>query len=155
MGKRILFVCMGNICRSPAGEGVAESYIRQRGLAAQITVDSAGTIDHHSGEPADRRMRLAAERRGYQLNSRARQVESADFERFDLIVAMDRANRDDLLQQAANDAQRKKVRLLGSFIDAAERDVPDPYYGGSDGFERVLDMIESAMPNIIATVRAQ
>jgi protein-tyrosine phosphatase len=148
--KRVLFVCLGNICRSPAAEGVVGHRVAQRGLGGRIDVDSAGTIGYHAGEPADERMRRAAGQRGIELTSRGRRFEPSDFDRFDLIVAMDASNREDLLAQAEGDAQRAKVRLLSDFLPrGAPQDVPDPYYGGPQGFDRVLDMVEQAADPVI------
>jgi len=147
--KRVLFVCLGNICRSPTGEGVFRALVAGRGLGDRVEIDSAGTGSWHVGEPADRRMRQAAGGRGYELASRARQVSRDDFERFDLIVAMDRANRDDLAALAPA-GSRAELRLFSDFLPpAAPRDVPDPYYGGGDGFDRVLDLIEQGAPRIL------
>ena len=148
----VIFVCMGNICRSPAGEGVFRHLVEQRGLTDAIEIDSAGTIGYHTGNPADARMRASAQRRGYDLTSRARQVTADDLETFDLVVAMDRANYDDLM--ALGPSGPGRVRMLGSFLPesaagGAVPDVPDPYYGGADGFETVLDMIERACPAIL------
>jgi protein-tyrosine phosphatase len=146
----ILFVCMGNICRSPAAEGVFKHLLQQRGLADAVYADSAGTLGYHAGSRADARMRAAASERGYQLESRARQFGVSDFDRFDLIVAMDRDNRADILALDAEDRHRHKVRLLSDFLPAGSAtDVPDPYYGGQPGFERVLDMIEAACEPIL------
>ena len=154
--KRILFVCLGNICRSPTGEGVLRSRICERGLSDLIEVDSAGTIDFHVGRPADSRMRTAAGARGYELHESARQVRPGDFDDFDVLVAMDRANYDDLI--ALRPDRRQKVRMLGSYdarlspqggARVLGPDVPDPYYGGQAGFEQVLDMIESVSDAII------
>ena len=148
--KRVLFVCMGNICRSPTGEGVLRAVIEKRGLSDQIEVDSAGTIGYHVGEPPDARMTRAAAKRGYQLIGRARQVADIDLERFDLIVAMDRDNYRDLIALAVDADQQERIRLLSSFLDGnSPKDVPDPYYGGASGFEKVLDMIEAACDPII------
>lgn len=154
----VLFVCMGNICRSPAGEGVFRHIAEQRGLSDAVKIDSAGTIGYHTGNPADARMRAAAKRRGYDLTSRARQVTRQDLRTFDLIIAMDRANYDDLIELSGAGVDTSHIRMLGEFLpecvgqsvgpdDAA--DVPDPYYGGADGFEEVLDMVESACPAIL------
>lgn len=152
----VLFVCMGNICRSPTGEGVFRALIEKRGLSEHVTIDSAGTIGYHTGHPADARMREAARRRGYRLDSRARQVAAHDLEKYDLTIAMDRANYDDLISLAANVTQKQRVRMLGEFLPGSNGiqrddvpDVPDPYYGGPAGFECVLDMIESACPAIL------
>lgn len=144
----IIFVCMGNICRSPAGEGVFKSLIEQQHVAVPIEIDSAGTIGYHSGKPADARMRAAAQKRGYELTSRARQVTAADLEEFDLVIAMDRENLVDIRRLAPG--EHHHVKLLSEFLgDEWPTDVPDPYYGGDDGFEYVLDMIEAACPAIL------
>jgi protein-tyrosine phosphatase len=145
----VLFVCMGNICRSPAAEGVFREHVRRAGLHGSIHIDSAGTIDYHTGSLPDERMRKAAARRGYRLDSKARQVCPGDFEAFDLLVAMDRTNLDDLRRIAGR--QYEHVHLLGRYL-ATTGDVPsvpDPYYGGNEGFELVLDMIESACPQLL------
>ena len=149
----VLFVCMGNICRSPAGEGVFQYYVGKAGREDSIRIDSAGTIGYHAGGPADSRMQLAANKRGYSLNSIARQVSRADIEDFDLIVAMDVENLENLDHLAG--ARLPHIRMLGSFLDDSNdpvmgRSVPDPYYGGDAGFEEVLDMIEAACPAMLA-----
>lgn len=133
--------------------------VEERGLAEAVEIDSAGTIGYHTGNPADRRMREAAQRRGIDLTSRARQVTRDDLETFDLVVAMDRANYDDLVE--LHPAERGRVRMLGSFLpgevgkdSALGPDVPDPYYGGADGFETVLDLIASACPAILEALTA-
>jgi len=145
----VLFVCMGNICRSPTAEGVFRHYVTGAGLADQIEADSAGTHAYHVGEPADRRATAAAERRGVSLAGiRARRVSADDFERFDYIIAMDQDNQMHLLDQAP-DEHRSKVQLFLSFSSEDESEVPDPYYGGSAGFERVLDLVESASRGLL------
>jgi len=148
--QRILFVCMGNICRSPTAEGVARTLAETRGLAARFEFDSAGTHDYHVGRPPDPRARAAAAQRGYDLSTlRARQVDASDFERFDRILAMDRDNLA-LLRKACPDEQRGKLALFLGFstrFDLAE--VPDPYYGGPEGFERVLDLVEDAVQGLL------
>lgn len=148
----VLFVCMGNICRSPAGEGVFQHYVQQQSYSDEINIDSAGTIAYHQGEPADTRMREVAAKRHYQLTSIARKVIANDIELFDLIIAMDNDNLYEL--EALANGKQKHIRLLGSFIDGYDKDnapsVPDPYYGGLAGFEQVLDMIESACPNMLS-----
>ena len=150
MDKSIIFVCMGNICRSPAAEGVCLAELGKRGLRGQVLVDSAGTTAYHCGEPADVRMSEAAARRGYHLTSRARRFETSDFERFDLIIAMDRQNRRDLLSQAKGSEQCGRVHMLSEFLPSGGPvDCPDPYYGGASGFDEVLDMIETAMPAVL------
>ena len=150
-------MCMGNICRSPTAEGVMRSLVREAGLEEQIEIDSAGTGGWHAGEPPDRRATEAARRRGVTLAGAARQVVPEDFERFDLLVAMDRENRDALLHLAPDDAARAKVRLLREFDPASaargDLDVPDPYYGGTDGFERVLDVVEAGARGLLDALR--
>jgi len=148
----ILFVCMGNICRSPAAEGVFREFIRQTDHHASIHIDSAGTIGYHQGSLPDARMQQAASRRGYKLDSIARPVTNEDIDAFDLIIAMDYDNLCDLRGIAGGN--NNHIRLLGSYIVEADTygmtpSVPDPYYGGTDGFEQVLDMIESACPAIL------
>ncbi len=149
----VLFVCMGNICRSPAGESVFQHHVEDNGYADQFHIDSAGTIAYHSGEPADARMREAANKRGYQLKSFARKITEQDISTFDLIVAMDTDNLMELESVAGGSQQH--LRLLGSFIEGYSENydapsVPDPYYGGTAGFEQVLDMIESACPMMMS-----
>lgn len=153
---RILFVCMGNICRSPAGEGVLRSQIAATGLGDRVDIDSAGTIGFHAGNPPDRRMLAAASRRGYDLAGRARQVTTADLDRFDLILTMDEANRRDVLALARDDRQRARVRAFCEFCQAhAETEVPDPYYGGREGFDHVLDMLEDGCAGVVEWVRRE
>jgi protein-tyrosine phosphatase len=144
--KRILFVCLGNICRSPTAEGVTRRLVEERGLEDEIEIDSAGTGGWHVGAPPDARATEAARRRGTTLTGAARRFDPAtDFDRFDLIVAMDAENRRDLLALAPDGEARAKVRM---FL-AGDRDVPDPYYGGDDGFERVLDLVEEAAASLL------
>ena len=137
---RVLFVCLGNICRSPTAEAVMRGLVEERGLSETIEIDSAGTGDWHIGKRADPRAIEAAARRGVELTSRARQVGEADFADFDLIVAMDRTNHENLVAIAGGDDS--KVRLLREYGGDTDPDVPDPYFGGDDGFEEVLDIIE-------------
>jgi protein-tyrosine phosphatase len=147
--RRVLFVCLGNICRSPTGEGVLRHLVAERGLAEVVEIDSAGVGSWHIGEPADARMRQAASRRGYDLASRARQVSEGDFDHYDLIVAMDRSNHSDLSALQPADA-RAELRLFSDFLPAGSpADVPDPYYGGPQGFDRVLDLIEEGTEAIL------
>ena len=148
----VIFVCMGNICRSPTGEGVFQYFVEDSGFGEVINIDSAGTISYHTGDPADHRMRQAASKRGYSLDSIARQVQKADIDNFDLVVAMDRDNLIDLENLAGG--SKSHIRLLGSFLDGVENNesapsVPDPYYGGGQGFEEVLDIIEAACPRML------
>ena len=149
----VLFVCMGNICRSPTAEGVFRHVVEEAGFAANILADSAGTHAYHVNEPADRRAREAAKRRGYSLDDiRARRVQEDDFERFDYILAMDRLNHEMLLEQA-DEEYHDKIRLFLEFSSGHEDEVPDPYYGGSSGFERVLDLIEDASKGLLKMLR--
>ncbi len=150
----ILLVCMGNICRSPTAEGVLRDKLEEAGLLERVRLDSAGTHDYHVGKPPDRRAQEAARNRGYDLSAlRARQVSSRDFSEFDLILAMDQDNYQSLLRQCP-EPQRHKVRLFLSFSSQyANQEVPDPYYGGSQGFDHVLDMVEDAVEGLIATLR--
>ena len=145
--KSILFVCLGNICRSPTGEGIFRSYIQQRGNEQDFTVDSAGTIGYHQGNPADARMKQTAARRGYDLHSRSRKITPADLESFELVIAMDRENLQDINE--VHPAPTASVKLLSYFLDDQwPTDVPDPHYGGEEGFEYVVDMIAAAVPKI-------
>lgn len=139
---RILFVCLGNICRSPTAEGVTRALIAQSELDGDIEVESAGTGSWHVGDPPDPRSVAAAAERGVELEGEARQVGPEDFERFDLLVAMDRSNRDELLNLAPDEDARKKVRLLRELGEGVDEDVPDPYYGGEEGFAEVVEIIE-------------
>jgi protein-tyrosine phosphatase len=152
----VLFVCTGNICRSPTGEGVMRHLARKRGLADRIEVRSAGTHDYHVGECPDPRTMKHASRRGYDLSAqRAMQVELGHFDAFDYILAMDRGH---LRQLRAIAPQGAKARI-GLFLDASARwkgeDVPDPYYGGADGFEQVLDMVEEAAGRWLDIIEAE
>lgn len=153
---RILFVCMGNICRSPTAEGVFRHLVHERAPQLSLEIDSAGTHDYHVGEPPDSRAVSAAARRGVDLRGlRARQVSDEDFERFDLILAMDRLNYVALLERAPQ-AFHERIRLFGEFAGAnAVEDVPDPYYGGPLGFERVLDLAEEAAAGLLAEISQQ
>ena len=155
---RVLFVCLGNICRSPTAEGVMRALVREAALEDAIELDSAGTGSWHVGSAPDERATATAAARGIALKGAARRVRSDDFDDFDLIVAMDRANADDLRQIAPSDAVRAKIRLLREFDPAGagggELDVPDPYYGEGDGFERVLDYVQAACAGLLAKIRA-
>ena len=149
----VLFVCTGNICRSPTAEGVFRHFVREAGLAERVEVDSAGTHAYHTNEPADRRANAAAERRGYSLDDiRARRVQDKDFDTFDYIMAMDRDNLA-LLTEQADAEHHHKIRLFLEFASGHEDEVPDPYYGGAAGFERVLDLIEDASRGLLGTLQ--
>lgn len=160
----VLFVCLGNICRSPAAEGVFTDLVKKRGLDSNFMIDSAGTIDYHEGNDADPRMRAAAKRRGIQITSLSRPIRPSDFRDFDLILAMDKQNKEDILgalerwnfkENLPADAH-KKVRLMCSYCKKHnESEVPDPYYGGPQGFEKVLDLLEDACESLLDGILAE
>jgi protein-tyrosine phosphatase len=151
--KRILFVCLGNICRSPAAEGIAQALLEQQGLADAICVDSAGTSNYQVGKPADPMMQSAALSRGYELRTRSKQLTERMVRDADLVIAMDRDNFREIL--AISRGEPGHVRLLSEFLDGAwPRDVPDPYRGPETGFEFVLDMLEAACPKILGSLAA-
>jgi len=151
---KVLFVCMGNICRSPTAEGVFRAHVRRHAPGLEIEIDSAGTHAYHVGEPPDPRTIAAATRRGIDLTGlRARQVQDDDFERFDLILAMDRLNHATLLERSPP-GHRERIRTLLEFAGKTTLvDVPDPYYGGAKGFDDVLDLVESAAEGLLAEIR--
>ncbi len=151
---KILFICMGNICRSPTAEAVFSAVLRTEGAGLEVQVDSAGTHGYHVGEPPDSRAVAAAKRRGYEMaHLRARRVEPADFERFDLLLAMDDDNLA-FLQRIAPAAEAGRARLLLDYAPGAgRREVPDPYYGGERGFEEVLDLVEEAARGLLDELR--
>lgn len=155
---KILFVCMGNICRSPTAEGVMRALVRDAGLEHHIALDSAGTGGWHAGDPPDGRAVAAARARGVDLDGAARQVQVSDFDAFDLILAMDAANLADLRALAPDSARARRLGLLRDYDpearDDAERDVPDPYYGGEDGFADVLDLVDAACRGLLAHLQA-
>ncbi len=155
--KKILFVCLGNICRSPTAQGVLEHFIKNNGLENEFLVDSAGTSAWHIGSPPDRRSIEFAAKRGYDLTrQKARKVDFADFFEFDLILAMDKSNYSDLLQIAPKEESKKIKLFLKEFgNNKFIQEVPDPYHKGSEGFEEVLDLIESACLNLIDDVIAK
>jgi len=155
--SRLCFVCLGNICRSPTAEAVMRHLVAQAGLDDRIEIESAGTGDWHVGEPRDRRSRQVGERRGIPLAGRARQFVPSDFARFDHVLAMDGKNLADLRAMAPDEAARQKIRLLRSYDPAspAEADVPDPYYGGADGFDHVFDVCQAACAGLLDAVRGE
>ena len=151
---KVLFVCLGNICRSPTAESVFRKLVREHGLEDRIQIDSAGTHAYHVGEPPDERAREAALRRGIDMSDlRGRQVEEDDFHVFDYVLAMDRANESNL-KILCPPGYETKLRLFMSYAENwKENEVPDPYYGGDAGFERVLDMIEDAAMGLLEDIR--
>ena len=153
---KVLFVCLGNICRSPASEGIFHAMVTKAGLSDVIDIDSAGTGAWHVGDPPDPRGQAAAVRRGYDLSAqRARKVTISDFEQFDYIIGMDSSNYADLAAIAPA-ASRDKIKLFLDFApNLGIRDVPDPYYGGDAGFELVIDILEDACAGLMETLKAQ
>ncbi|KAL7226164.1 hypothetical protein ACSBR1_021321 [Camellia fascicularis] len=160
----VLFVCLGNICRSPAAEGVFTDLVKKKGLDFKFKIDSAGTINYHEGNEADPRMRAAAKRRGIQITSISRPIQPTDFRDFDLILAMDKQNKDDILGALERWSFRetlpadayKKVHLMCSYCKKHdETEVPDPYYGGPQGFEKVLDLLEDACESLLGSILAE
>ena len=147
---RLLFVCLGNICRSPAAEGVMRSIVENEGDSSRYDIDSAGTGNYHIGDLPDHRMRIHARRRGYELTHRCRQVTESDFDDFDLIVAMDASNELNLRRIAPSPEAENKIIMMADFADLATRydHIPDPYYEGAEGFELVLDLLQSACQNL-------
>lgn len=152
----VLFCCMGNICRSPTAEAVFRAKVEEAGLAQHILIDSVGTHDYHIGSPPDARTQRAAAQRGYDMSMlRGRQVEVADFTRFDYVLAMDNANME-ILYRLCPQEQRDRLGLFLAYAqNHKQREVPDPYYGGEDGFERVLDMVEDAAEGLLLHLRKQ
>lgn len=150
---KVLFICMGNICRSPTAEGVFRRLVEEAGLSGKIQIDSAGTHDYHIGAPPDHRAQAAAAQRGYDLSAlRGRQVERADFERFDYILAMDGDNLANL-QRLCPPPHKNRVGLFLEYgRNLALREVPDPYYGGAQGFEQVLDLVEEAAAGLLEEI---
>jgi protein-tyrosine phosphatase len=155
---RILFVCLGNICRSPTAEGVLRQKLVGAGLGEDVDVESAGTGGWHVGHPPDSRATAAAAARGITLESRAQRFEQFHFDDFDLILAMDRQNLADMRSLAPHAAAEGKLRLFREFdplaVEVGDLEVPDPYFGGEDGFEDVLDMIDRACDGLIAEIRS-
>ncbi len=153
---RILFVCMGNICRSPTAEAVFRHQVKAAGFAEAIYIDSAGTHDYHIGEPPDQRAQNAAVQRGYEMKElRARQVQMKDFEVFDRILAMDKDNLAILKRQCPPQYSHKLGLLMQNDKSSEQEEVPDPYFGGPQGFEKVLDMIEKAGCELLGCVRSE
>lgn len=146
MGTKLLFVCLGNICRSPSAENIMNHLIQQQGLADWISCDSAGTSGYHVGSPPDQRMAIAARQLlGIHLTGKARQFQSADFDNFDWILAMDRENYQDILRLDRSGQHHSKVRLMCEFCQTyPDQEVPDPYYGGPEGFNYVIHLLMDA-----------
>ena len=151
----VLFCCMGNICRSPTAEGVFAKKVADAGLAGRIVFDSAGTHGYHVGEAPDSRSQHAAQARGYDLSAlRARRVERGDFDRFDLVLAMDLDNRA-MLARICPRASTHKLQLMMDYARShSEREVPDPYAGGEEGFDTVLNMLEDATEGLLESIRS-
>ncbi|MEE0977986.1 MAG: low molecular weight protein-tyrosine-phosphatase [Muribaculaceae bacterium] len=146
----ILFVCLGNICRSPAADGVMNALVEHSGDANRFVIDSAGTGNYHIGDLPDQRMRIHGRRRGYEFNHICRQVRMSDFDNFDLIIPMDASNERNLRMMAPTVEDEQKIIPMATFIDLPSRydHVPDPYYDGADGFELVLDLLENGCRNL-------
>ncbi|GAB6119312.1 low molecular weight protein-tyrosine-phosphatase [Dysgonomonas termitidis] len=146
----ILFVCLGNICRSPAAEGILKRMVREHGLQDKISVDSAGTSGYHDGDLPDHRMRQHGARRGYKFDSLSRRFTSRDFDRSDVILAMDDSNYHNIMRLAPDLESEKKVYRMADFSKRFGHDhIPDPYYSGADGFELVLDLLEDACEGLL------
>ncbi len=158
MPVRLLFVCLGNICRSPTAEGVMAQLVAERGLQDVVALDSAGTGSWHVGSPPDARAAAAAGARGVALPGLARQVAAQDLGGFDLVLAMDRSNLRELMALASDESERAKLRLLREFDPASaaagELEVPDPYYGAPGGFDEVFDIVRAACEGLLAAIRA-
>jgi len=151
---KVLFVCLGNICRSPAAEGILKRMVRRQGLSGKVIVDSAGTAGYHVGELPDARMRQHGTRRGYKFDSLSRKFTSRDFDRFDIIVAMDDSNYNNIMRLAPDLESEAKIHRMMEFSEKYENDhVPDPYYSGAEGFELVLDLLEDACAGLMVKVK--
>jgi len=155
--RNILFVCLGNICRSPLAEAIMNDYIRHEGMTDLISCDSAGILNYHQGEPADKRMKQHAKRRGYSITSISRPVDPAkDFDRFDLIIGMDFQNIRDLKSMARTKNDVGKIFLMTDFLKKSNFDsVPDPYFSGEEGFELVLDILEKACKELLYQLKEE
>jgi len=152
---RLLFVCLGNIIRSPLAENLFRYQVEQAGVDGNYSVDSAGTAAYHVGEPPDSRMQRTAESHGVSDGGTARQVQKSDFDEFDWIVAMDRQNRRDLLQIAGTPEKQAKIRLMREFDpEQDDPDVPDPYYGGAEGFENTYQIVERSVHGLLEALEA-
>jgi protein-tyrosine phosphatase len=153
MSYKLLFVCLGNICRSPSAENIMNHLIEESGLSGQIICDSAGTSNYHIGSPPDRRMTAAATKRGIKMQGRARQFQAVDFEEFDLILAMDQDNYENILYLDPQRIYKHKVKLMCDFArHHREKEVPDPYYGGPEGFDKVIDLLLDACQGLLEEI---
>jgi len=152
---RIVFVCLGNICRSPTAEGIMRKLLADEGLDGVVEIDSAGTGSWHVGEPPDARAAEEARARGFRLGGAARQVQRDDFARFDYLVAMDGSNRNNLERLAPDAGAEAKIRMLRDFEPGGGGDVPDPYYGGAEGFQKVFDICERSCRGLIEHLRRE
>jgi protein-tyrosine phosphatase len=152
--KQILFVCLGNICRSPVAEAIMNEYIQRHGKGAEIRCDSAGILNYHAGEPADHRMRSHARKRGYRITSISRPIDPLkDFAQFDMIIGMDPQNIKDLKALAPTTKDKEKIFLMTDFLKNSIHDsVPDPYFGGEEGFELVIDILEQACKALLNSI---
>ena len=154
--KKILFVCLGNICRSSSAEEIMRTLVKQAGLEQEIEIDSAGILNYHQGELPDSRMRMHAARRGYELTHRSRPVCTDDFFEFDWLIGMDDRNIQDLKDRAPSPEAEKKICRMTDFCRVKQVDyVPDPYYGGAQGFENVLDILEDACSGLLEEIREE
>lgn len=150
---KLLFVCLGNICRSPSAENIMNHLIAQLGVSDEVTTDSAGTASYHVGSSPDRRMNAAAQRQGITLTGSARQFTAADFEDFDLILAMDKSNYRDILSLDWDNRYAHKVKLMCEFCQThSDTEVPDPYYGGEAGFDYVIALLTDACENLLESI---
>ena len=153
---KVLFVCLGNICRSPAAQAIFEHYVREDGLQDMVQADSAGTYGGHSGSQPDRRMRTAALYRGFAVTHIARQVRAIDMMDFDMIIAMDDQNYEDLMHMAPSVEATHKIRRMADFFTTRKLSYsPDPYYMGAEGFSHVLDLLEEACRNLLDTIKKE
>ncbi|MBS9767982.1 MAG: low molecular weight phosphotyrosine protein phosphatase [Flavobacteriaceae bacterium] len=152
---KILFVCLGNICRSPMAETIFRKRIEEIGLSEKVQIDSAGTAGYHEGELADARMRKHSEKRGYSITSRSRKVRMEDFENFDKIIAMDNSNVHNLQQVCPKEYWQKIVKMTDYATRHSFSEVPDPYYGGEAGFELVIDLLEDASEGLLKEIKTE
>lgn len=151
---KLLFVCLGNICRSPSAENIMNYLIEKEGLQDQFECDSAGTSRYHIGSPPDKRMQLAAKKRGIELKGKARQIEEFDLEYYDFILAMDKSNYEDILALDRTGKYKDKIKLICDFTTQfKDKEVPDPYYGGESGFDYVIDLLLDACQGLLNYIR--